>query len=68
MQLLVVELFLVLLLSLYLAFTINFLPWLFNLQVLKDLNPNSAGCLLVSKWEAQLEVMSHCKGVSKILF
>ena len=55
MQLLVVGLFLVLLLSLYLAFTtINFLTWLFNLQVLKDLNPNSAGlfcrnvCQLVS--------------------
>ena len=55
MQLLVVGLFLVLLLYLYLAFTtINFLLWLCNLQVLKDLNPNSAGlfcrnvCQLVS--------------------
>ena len=55
MQLLVVGLFLVLLLYLYLAFTtINFLLWLCTLQVLKDLNPNSAGlfcrnvCQLVS--------------------
>ena len=40
MQLSVVGLFLVLLLYLYLAFTtINFLLWLCNLQVLKDLNP-----------------------------
>ena len=55
MQLSVVGLFLVLLLYLYLVFTtINFLLWLCNLQVLKDLNPNSAGlfcrnvCQLVS--------------------
>ena len=55
MQLSVVGLFLVLLLYLYLAFTtINFLLWLCTLQVLKDLNPNSAGlfcrnvCQLVS--------------------
>ena len=55
MQLLVVGLFPVLLLYLYLAFTtINFLLWLCTLQVLKDLNPNSAGlfcrnvCQLVS--------------------
>ena len=41
MQLSVVGLFLVLLLYLYLVFTttINFLLWLCNLQVLKDLNP-----------------------------
>ena len=45
MQLLVVALFLVLLSlsTLPSLRTINFLLWLFNLQAVKDLNPNSAG-------------------------